>query len=301
MDIKEYLESNKINIKDISEGCKIPYQTLNKSMKNPESIKIANFYKIAGYLDISMDELYKMFFKTESLILTALTEQKEAKLSGNLYYYTQIRFAYNSNSIEGNKLTEEETRLLYETNTLLDSKSTNVDDIFEIVNHFYMFNIMLDEIEKPLTEEMIKRYHEILLRGTSSSYKEWFKVGDYKALANEVGGTATTPPEDVPVEMNALLIWYSKLKEISFKDLMEFHFRFEKIHPFQDGNGRVGRMVLFRECLKNNIMPFIITDEYKAFYYRSLSEYETEPGHLLDTCLTMQADYKLMCKKFLNV
>ena len=301
MNIKNYLNSNKITLKDISRDCNIPYATLNNSLKNPDSMKVANFKKIAAYLDISLDKLYSLFFQHNSPILNALLEQKEANLSGNLYYYTQIHFAYNSNRIEGSKLTEEETRLLFETNTLIDSQSTSVDDIFETANHFHLFNVMLEEIDKPISEELIKNYHRILMNSTSSSHKDWFNVGEYKALANEVGGSMTTKPADVSYEMKELLHWYSTLEKILITDLIEFHFRFERIHPFQDGNGRIGRMILFRQCLKNNVVPFIITDDYKAYYYRGLSEFRTEPGYLMDTCLLMQDNYKVICTKYLNI
>lgn len=300
MNIKKYLESKKIKLKEISEACDIPYTTLLKSVKTPETMKLMNFEKIAEYLGVTMDELYNILCTAESPILTALTQQRKAKLSGNLYHYTQIQFAYNSNRIEGSRLTEEETRLLYETKTLLESKSTSIDDLFETANHFRMFDLMLDEIEKPLTEEMIKRYHGILMNGTSNSDLEWFNTGEYKSLANEVGGTETSSPEDVPGDMRKLLLWYLSIKKKKFEDIVEFHYRFEKIHPFQDGNGRVGRMIMFRECLKNNVVPFIITDDYKAFYYRGLAEFRNEPGYLTDTCLTMQDNYKKVCKRFIN-
>lgn len=227
---KSYLNSNKITLKDISRDCNIPYATLNNSLKKILiQWKLQISKKIAAYLDISLDKLYGLFFQHNSPILNALLEQKDANLSGNLYYYTQIHFAYNSNRIEGSKLTEEETRLLFfETNTLLDSKSTSVDDIFETANHFHLFNIMLDEIDKPISESLIKGYHKILMNSTSSSHKDWFNVGEYKALANEVGGTMTTKPADVPFEMKKLLNWYSTLEKITITELIEFHYRFEK-------------------------------------------------------------------------
>ncbi len=301
MNIKNYLKINKISLKKLSVACDIPYPTLNKALKNPESIKIVNFKRIAKYLGLSLDELYELFFQRESKILNALIEQKKIKLSGNLYYYTQIQFAYNSNRIEGSKLTEDETRMLYDTNTLLDVKGVPVDDVFETANHFHLFNVMLDEIDNDLSEEIIKKYHEILINGTSASYKEWFNVGEYKALANEVGGNSTTSPEKVEFEIKTLFVWYSILGNKKIEDLIEFHYRFEKIHPFQDGNGRIGRMILFRECLKNNIVPFIITGEYKAYYYKGLFEFREEAGYLMDTSLLMQDNYKAMCLKFLNI
>ena len=226
------------------------------------------------------------------------------KLKGNLYHNTQIVFAYNTNHIEGSKLTEDQTRYIYETNTLLTEKEsiTNLDDIIETSNHFKLVDCMLDVADKDLTEEIIKKFHKILKEGTSDSRKNWFAVGDYKELTNEVGGLNTTAPKNVVRDMRKLLDWYGNLQKVTINEIIEFHAKFEKIHPFQDGNGRVGRIIAFKECLKNNIVPFIILDKDKLFYYRGLFQYQTnkEKGYLIDTCLNAQDQYIEMIKYYLN-
>lgn len=235
-------------------------------------------------------------------ILEILTQQKNMNLKGNLYHLTQIQFAYNSNHIEGSKLTEDETRLMYETNTLFteESKSVNIDDIIEMANHFYLFDYMLAKSKEVLSEELIKEFHRILKRGTTDERIEWFNVGDYKKLPNEVGGTSTTKPENVEKDIKNLLTWYNSLVNVTFADVLEFHYEFETIHPFQDGNGRIGRIIMFKECLKNNITPFIVLDEFKAFYYRGLKEFKKEQGFLKDTCLTMQDRYKELIDRLIK-
>lgn len=237
-------------------------------------------------------------------ILSILREQKEMKLKGNLYHATQINFAYNTNHIEGSTLTEEQTRYIYETNTLVledGNKAANIDDIIETSNHFKLVDYMLEVANEVLSEEMIKEFHKILKTGTSYERKSWFNVGEYKALANEVGGNATTKPEDVLKYINDLLSWYNSLEKVEFEDIIKFHSEFEKIHPFQDGNGRVGRIIIFKECLKNNIIPFIILDKDKLFYYRGLNEYQHggEKGYLIDTCLNAQDQYQKLIDKFI--
>lgn len=302
MNLKKYLEEKSLNISDLSKACDIPYATLYNGIEKPNSMRVKNLKKIATFLNLSIDEVYSMLYETEkNNLLSMLQDQKKSKLKGNLYHYTQIKFAYNTNRIEGSKLSEEDTRYIYETNTLIHNKiSTNVDDIIETANHFYLFDLMLNQANEILTEKLIKGYHKILKNGTSDSRLDWFNIGSYKGLANEVGGKNTTLPKDVEIEIKRLLSWYNSLSNINLNDILEFHFRFESIHPFQDGNGRIGRIIIFKECLKNNIMPFIINDEYKAFYYRGLSEYKNKPGYLIDTCLTMQDKYKKMVKKFLK-
>ena len=237
-------------------------------------------------------------------VLKVLREQKEMKLKGNLYHSTQIVFAYNTNHIEGSKLTEEQTRYIYETNTLLTEQNTvtDIDEILETTNHFKLVDYMLDVADKRLTEDMIKQFHKILKEGTTDSQKDWFMVGEYKKLNNEVGGLKTTEPKYVERDMRDLLKWYEELHTITINEIIEFHAKFEKIHPFQDGNGRVGRIIAFKECLKNNITPFIILDEDKAFYYRGLNEYQNngEKGYLIDTCLNAQDQYTNMIKHFLE-
>ncbi len=222
-----------------------------------------------------------------------LKEEMNDRISGGIYHKIQIELTYNSNHIEGSKLTHDQTRYIYETNTIgTESIQLNVDDIVETVNHFRCIDYIIENLNKSITEKMIKELHSILKRGTSDSRKSWFAVGDYKKLPNEVGGTATTAPEKVHDELKKFLEDYKKHETYSLDDLLEFHFRFESIHPFQDGNGRVGRLLLFKECLKNNIVPFIINDDLKMLYYRGLSEWKKEKGYLRDTCLTAQDTFK---------
>ena len=220
-------------------------------------------------------------------IKNALIRQKENNLSGNLYYKTQIDFAYNTNHIEGSTVTPDETESIYETGTILTSedKVIVIKDITETKNHFTLFKYMLDTINEPLSEDMIKKYHFILKNGTvDDSDREWFNVGEYKKLKNFVGNIETSLPSDVPLDMKNLISWYNDIKNKTILDIIEFHVRFEKIHPFQDGNGRVGRMIMFRECLYNNIVPFYIEDRNKSFYIRGLKEYQNnnEKNYLID-------------------
>jgi len=233
--------------------------------------------------------------------LSVLREEKSGGLKGGIYHQTQIKLTYNTNRIEGSKLSEEQTRYIYETNTIFpeDGETTvNTDDIIETVNHFACFDYMLDIADEPLSEEHIKKFHYLLKINTSDSRKAWFKVGDYKQMANMVGGTETTLPANVPVEMGQLLQnWHNKTN-IQLTDIIDFHYHFEKIHPFQDGNGRVGRLILFKECLAHDILPFIIEDDHKFFYYRGLTEYPRVQGYLLDTCLSAQDQYRKLLHFF---
>ena len=232
-------------------------------------------------------------------LLVALRQQKEAKLKGGIYHKTQIDLTYNSNHIEGSRLTHAQTRYIFETNTIgVEGESIRVDDIIETTNHFRCIDLIIDRAEERLSESLIKELHSILKMGTSDSRKDWFVVGDYKRLPNEVGGNETTAPEDVHREMKALLKEYNSKKQKSFEDIVDLHQRIESIHPFQDGNGRVGRLVVFKECLANGYVPFIITDELKMFYYRGLREWNCVRGYLLDTCLAAQDNYKAMLDYF---
>ena len=232
-------------------------------------------------------------------LLVTLREQKEMRLKGSIYHRTQIDLTYNSNHIEGSKLTHDQTRYIYETNTIgITNESINVDDIVETVNHFRCIDYIIDHAEDRLSESFIKQLHLILKSGTSDSKKDWFVVGDYKRLPNEVGGMDTCPPKEVQQKMKALLSEYNAIKNKTFEDILDFHVRFESIHPFQDGNGRVGRLIMFKECLANSIVPFIITDELKLFYYRGLREWGHINGYLSDTCLTAQDQYKEMMAYF---
>lgn len=229
----------------------------------------------------------------EITLLDVLKEQKVSKYSGGIYHKTQINLTYNSNHIEGSRLSHDQTRYIFETNTIgLESEVLNVDDILETANHFRCIDMIIDHAKDVLSEKFIKELHFVLKNGTSDSRKEWFVVGDYKKIPNEVGGMNTTLPEEVAQRMKELLKEYNDKKEKSFEDILDFHVKFERIHPFQDGNGRVGRLILFKECLKYNIVPFIIDDHLKMFYYRGLKEWDYEKGYLIDTCLSAQDKYK---------
>ena len=234
-----------------------------------------------------------------SPLLNRLREEKETKLNGGIYHRTQIDLTYNSNHIEGSKLTHEQTRYIFETNTIgITDESVNVDDIVETTNHFRCIDYIIDHANDKLTESMIKELHKILKSGTSDSRKSWFNVGEYKRLPNEVGGKETTPPEEVHTQITSLIKSYNAIKNKTLEDIIDFHCKFERIHPFQDGNGRVGRLIMFKECLANNIVPFIITDELKLFYYRGLSNWGKINGFLTDTCLTAQDQYKTLLDYF---
>ena len=231
--------------------------------------------------------------KKISPLLQTLREQKQMKIKGGIYHKTQIDLTYNSNHIEGSRLSHEQTRYIFETNTIgIDGECIRVDDILETTNHFRCIDLIIDKAEEKLSEGLIKELHSILKAGTSDSRKNWFAVGEYKRLPNEMGGKETTLPENVNTEMKALLKEYNSKKKRSFEDIIDLHQRFESIHPFQDGNGRVGRLIMFKECLANGHVPFIITDELKMFYYRGLQEWNHIKGYLLDTCLTAQDYYK---------
>ena len=234
-----------------------------------------------------------MRYNNPKTLLEILQEEKSSGYSGGIYHKTQIELTYNSNHIEGSSLTHEQTRYIFETNTIsTETGSINVDDVIETANHFRLVSLIIDNAKSVLTEEFIKQLHLILKNGTSDSRKDWFAVGDYKKLPNEVGGMNTVIPEEVSGKMKELLNEYNAKEEISFEDILDFHVKFEKIHPFQDGNGRVGRLIMLKECLKYNIVPFIIEDDLKMFYYRGLAKWETEKGYLRDTCLTAQDRYK---------
>lgn len=226
-------------------------------------------------------------------LLEILQYEKAARYSGGIYHKTQIEMTYNSNHIEGSRLTHDQTRYIFETNTIgVTGEAVNVDDVIETANHFRCIDLIIDKAKAVLTEKFIKELHLILKNGTSDSRQEWFAVGAYKKMPNEVGGMATALPEDVAAEMQALLAAYSAKKAKTLEDILDFHVRFERIHPFQDGNGRVGRLIMFKECLKYGIVPFIIEDNLKMFYYRGLKEWGREKGYLTDTCLTAQDRYK---------
>ena len=226
-------------------------------------------------------------------LLDILVEEKKAKLHGGIYHKIQIELTYNSNHIEGSRLTHDQTRYIYETNTIgISDQTVRVDDVIETANHFRCIDHIIDKANSNITESLMKQLHFILKNGTSDSRLDWFAVGEYKRLPNEVGGHETTPPELVAIEIRNLLDWYNSIEVKTFKDILEFHYRFECIHPFQDGNGRVGRLLLFKECLKHNFVPFVIDEQIKLFYYRGLKEWKREPGFLIDTCYAAQDKFK---------
>lgn len=232
-------------------------------------------------------------------LLSVLQREKQSRLPGGIYHRVQIDLTYNSNHIEGSRLSREQTRFIFETNTIgIEKQAVNVDDVVETANHFRCIDMVIDDANRVLSQAMMKRLHEILKSGTSDSRQDWFAVGEYKKLPNEVGGQETAAPEDVENRMRALLNAYNAKTRKTLRDLLDFHVQFESIHPFQDGNGRVGRLILFKECLKNDIVPFIITDDLKMFYYRGIREWKTEPGYLTDTCLTAQDHFKALMDYF---
>ena len=234
----------------------------------------------------------------ENAILQRLREEKNAKISGGIYHETQVRLTYNSNRIEGSRLSEDQTRLIFETNTIGSDVGIPVDDIIETANHFRAIDYVIDKAEEPLTEKVIKELHKLLKTGTKDSHISWFNVGEYKSKPNVVGGEETTLPSKVSGEMKKLLAEYSKLAAADIRNIIKFHHDFEKIHPFQDGNGRVGRLIAFKECLRFNIVPFIIEDSKKMFYYRGLKEWKNEQGFLVETCLDGQDTYKALLNYF---
>lgn len=229
---------------------------------------------------------------SDNPLLNILKEQKDMKLKGGIYHKTQIELTYNSNHIEGSKLSEKQTRMIFETNTIGLDKNVNVDDIIETSNHFKCVDFIIDNAKKPLTENLIKNIHFLLKIGTSDSRLDWFRVGEYKKFPNEIGGEQTTPLEKVKEEISKLLIEYNLKDQKTLEDIVAFHKEFESIHPFQDGNGRVGRLIMFKECLNNDIVPFIIDNEHKNFYYRGLKLWDEEKGYLMETCRSCQDKYK---------
>lgn len=230
--------------------------------------------------------------KPETL-LDILKREKDGKHHGGIYHKTQIDLTYNSNHIEGSRLTHDQTRYIFETNTIgIENEAVNVDDVIETTNHFRCIDMIIDNAKCALTEKFIKELHKTLKTGTTDSRKDWFAVGDYKKMPNEVGGMETVLPEAVSEEIKKLLAEYNSKENKTFEDILDFHVKFERIHPFQDGNGRIGRLIMFKECLKHNIVPFIIENNLKMFYYRGLKEWNIEKGYLTDTCLTAQDKYK---------
>jgi len=263
--------------------------------------KIDGAYLVGKTWNIPVDADVPKRKKGEKIfpLLKVLREQMSGKVKGGIYHRIQIDLTYNSNHIEGSRLTHDQTRYIFETNTIgITDESVNVDDIIETTNHFRAIDYIISEASDRLTEAYIKHLHLLLKSGTSDERRSWFKVGDYKSLPNEVGGNDTVAPEDVHKALKALLKEYNGKKRPSFEDIIDFHQRFEAIHPFQDGNGRVGRLIMFRECLRLGYTPFIITDDLKMFYYNGLRNWPTVKGYLMDTCLAAQDDFKLLLNKF---
>lgn len=231
-------------------------------------------------------------------LLSRLRVEKKAAIKGGIYHKVQIDLTYNSNHMEGSRLTHDQTRYIFETNTIGSGENIRVDDVIETANHFRCIDLIIDSASYAPSESFIKQLHAVLKNGTSDSRLNWFAVGDYKKVANEVGGKETAEPKEVPAKMKALLADYHSKKTLNFDDLLDFHWRFESIHPFQDGNGRVGRLILFKECLRNGIVPFIISDDLKMFYYRGLQNWPSEKGYLRDTCFTAQDQFKKILDYF---
>ena len=287
------LKSKNLKKSDLVNILNISSRTISKISKNE---KIANHVldKIAKFLNCNTTDLFEEIY--ENHILQILKDEKNAKISGGLYHELQVKMTYNSNHIEGSKLSEDQTRLIFETRTIDASEGILIDDIIEANNHFRVIDYIIDNALEPLNEDIIKHIHLLLKQGTKDSDLEWFKVGDYKTKPNMVGGKLTALPKEVPTKMYNLIKNYNSKRNITIEDIIEFHANFEKIHPFQDGNGRVGRLIALKECLRFNIVPFIIEDSKKAYYYRGLSKWDEEKGWLIDTCLDGQDSFKQLLK-----
>lgn len=283
------LEENDIRKSSLTHLLHISSRTIAKIGRG-EKLSPSVIRKLCEYFSCSPTDLYTL--ESDNPILKQLREEKDHKISGGLYHELQVRMTYNSNHIEGSKLNEEQTRHIFETNTVHGEESLSVDDIIETINHFRAIDYCIDIAEEPLTEVIIKHLHYLLKSNTKDETLPWFKVGDYKTRPNVVGGRETSKPEQVASDIQSLLAWYTNEEQVSFEDIVEFHFRFERIHPFQDGNGRVGRLIAFKECLKHNLIPFIIEDRKKHFYYRGLTEFLRKPGYLIETCYDGQDTIK---------
>jgi Fic family protein len=292
------LQEKGIKKTELLKKLKLSSATIAKLSKN-EFVSLEVLEKICQCLNCNIEDIFEFVQETKSPLLKQLIEEKGIKLKGGIYHQIQINFAYNSNHIEGSRLSEDQTRYIYETHSIISNKeeTISINDINETLNHFRCFDYILENVNI-LTEELIKEIHKILKTNTLDSLQDWFKVGEYKLRPNTVGGKRTTPPSKVKGEMRKLLKEYNEKENITFDDIIEFHYNFESIHPFQDGNGRVGRLIMFKECLRNNIVPFIIDEKYKAFYYRGLKEFEYEKGYLIDTCLSVQDKFKELLDYF---
>lgn len=283
--LEKILKDRGIGKTALSKDVGLSTRTVAKIAKG-EKLSAHSLKKIAEYLNVEPDLLCRV--EAENIILQTLRDEKEIQLSGGLYHELQIRMTYNSNHIEGSKLSQEQTRFIFETNTIDIGDGIPVDDILETVHHFRAIDYCIDIAEEELTEDIIKKLHYMIKHDTKDSTLSWFAVGDYKKRANVVGGRETSKPSEVAKHMKSLLEKYNEKNDVKIEDIIEFHAEFEYIHPFQDGNGRVGRLIALKECLKNNVIPFIIEDRKKSFYYRGLSEWRNEKGWLIDTCLDGQ-------------
>ena len=288
-ELERLLKEKGISKTDLSRNLGISTRTIAKIAKG-KRLSERTLQKIAGYLGTSSDRLMREL--SDNAILQRLRDEKELNLSGGLYHELQVMMAYNSNHIEGSKLSEEQTRLIFETSTIDAGDGVSVDDILETVHHFRAVDYVIDCAEEELTEDMIKRLHFILKHDTTDSRLPWFAVGEYKTRANVVGGRETSRPSEVHEHMASLLAAYNAQEKASLEDIVGFHAEFERIHPFQDGNGRVGRLIALKECLRFGITPFVIEDSKKHFYYRGLSEWGNEKGWLIDTCLDGQDAFR---------
>lgn len=293
--LEEKLNERGIGRSELTKLLGISSRTIAKIGRG-EKLSRAVMEKLAGYFGCAPDQLCRQI--SDNPVLQILREEKEAKISGGLYHELQVRMTYNSNHIEGSRLTEDQTRLIFETNTLNVGDGVPVDDVLETVHHFRAIDYVIDCADEPLSEEIVKKLHYILKHDTKDSTLDWFAVGDYKKRPNMVGGRETVKPGDVPKRMKELLDVYNAKDKVAVEDVIAFHAAFEKIHPFQDGNGRVGRLIALKECLRHNVVPFLIEDSKKAFYYRGLSEWDVEKGWLTDTCLDGQDTFKRLLDSF---
>ncbi len=293
--LEQKLKERGIGRSDLTKLLGLSSRTVAKIGKG-EKLSRGVMEKLAAFFECAPENLCREI--SDNQILQTLREEKEAKISGGLYHELQVRMTYNSNHIEGSRLTEDQTRLIFETNTLNVGDGVPVDDVLETVHHFRAIDYVIDCSDEVLSEAMIKKLHYILKHDTKDSTLDWFAVGDYKKRPNVVGGRETAKPKDVPARMRKLLENYNAKQDVTINDIIAFHAEFEKIHPFQDGNGRVGRLIALKECLRFNIVPFLIEDNKKAFYYRGLSEWDHEKGWLTDSCLDGQDTFKRLLAMF---
>jgi len=293
--LNDRLKVRGINKSELGNRLGISSRTIAKIARGERLSRIV-MQKISGYLECSPEDLFEE--KSDNQLLQSLREEKSAGISGGIYHELQVRMTYNSNHMEGSKLTEDQTRLIFETNTIDIGDGIPIDDILETVHHFRAIDYCIDIAEESLSEDIVKQLHYILKHDTKDSYLSWFAVGDYKNRANMVGGMETVAPKDVEREVRNLLENYLSKNDTTIEDIISFHAEFERIHPFQDGNGRVGRLIAFKECLKHSIVPFIIEDSKKGFYYRGLSNWNREKGYLIDTCLDGQDTVNALLQVF---